>query len=284
MPPLDDALSSAVLYVPRVGQDGRRTSTVTAWKPAVPGLTEVFHARMVDFAYPPHCHDVWTVLLVDDGAVAYDLDRRERGATPAAVAVLPPGVVHDGRSVRPQGFRKRVLYLDDRHLPERLVGAAVEQSSIADPELVAQVDAVHRALGDRDDLEAEERLAFVTKRIVEHLDRREPRRRSHERRIAHELRDLLDASWADPMTLESAATTIGRSVTHVSRAFTEAFGVPPHAYVVGRRVGEARRLLLDGRPPADVAAMTGFVDQAHLTRHFKRHVATTPGRFTARSA
>jgi AraC-like DNA-binding protein len=67
----------------------------------------------------------------------------------------------------------------------------------------------------------------------------------------------------------------------VSRAFTAEFGVPPHAYVVGRRVGEARRLLLGGRRPADVAAATGFVDQAHLTRHFKRHVATTPGRFAA---
>jgi AraC-like DNA-binding protein len=266
-----------------VHQDHRR-STVTAWKPAVPGLTEVFHARMVDFAYPPHCHDVWTVLLVDDGAVAYDLDRHERGATPASVTVLPPGVVHDGRSVRPQGFRKRVLYLDGRHLPDRLVGASVDRSTITDARLVAGVDAVHRALGRRDDLEAEERLAFVSRRIVGHLDRRAPRPQDPERRIAHRLRDLLDASWAEPVTLESAATALGRSVTHVAKAFTNEFGIPPHAYVVGRRIAEARGLLLDGVPPAEVAAVTGFVDQAHLTRHFKRHVATTPGRFTARSA
>ncbi|MEM9035365.1 MAG: helix-turn-helix domain-containing protein, partial [Actinomycetota bacterium] len=36
-------------------------------------------------------------------------------------------------------------------------------------------------------------------------------------------------------------------------------------------------------PVADVAVSAGFYDQAHLTRHFKRHVATTPARYAARS-
>jgi AraC-like DNA-binding protein len=40
-------------------------------------------------------------------------------------------------------------------------------------------------------------------------------------------------------------------------------------------------LLLEGEPIADVAVAVGFHDQAHLTRHFRRHVGTTPGRFVA---
>jgi hypothetical protein len=39
----------------------------------VPGIREVFHARLVDYAYPPHCHETWAVLIVDDGAIRYDL-------------------------------------------------------------------------------------------------------------------------------------------------------------------------------------------------------------------
>lgn len=39
---------------------------VRAWKPAVPGIHEVFHARFVDHAYPPHTHDAWTVFIVDE--------------------------------------------------------------------------------------------------------------------------------------------------------------------------------------------------------------------------
>ncbi len=82
-------------------------------------------------------------------------------------------------------------------------------------------------------------------------------------------------------TLAAMARTLGASPTHLVRAFTRTFGVPPHAYLVGRRVDAARRLILDGVPAADVAAATGFHDQPHLTRHFRRYVGTTPGRFRA---
>ena len=61
--------------------------------------------------------------------------------------------------------------------------------------------------------------------------------------------------------------------------FTRQYGVSPHAYVVGRRVEAARHLLLRGARPADVAVAVGFYDQAHFTRHFRRHVGTTPARY-----
>ncbi|MFB7464272.1 helix-turn-helix domain-containing protein [Streptomyces sp. NPDC056224] len=67
--------------------------------------------------------------------------------------------------------------------------------------------------------------------------------------------------------------------THLIRSFTAAYGLPPHAYLTGRRVALARRLLLAGAPPAAAATAAGFYDQAHLTRHFGRHVGTSPARY-----
>ncbi len=63
------------------------------------------------------------------------------------------------------------------------------------------------------------------------------------------------------------------------RAFSRAFGLPPHRYVIGRRVDAARRRLLAGEPPAAVATAVGFCDQAHLTRHFRRVLGTSPARY-----
>lgn len=91
---------------------------IRAWRPDVPLVQEVLHARFDTHAYPVRTHDSWAVLLLDEGAVAYDLDRHEHRAVPAAVTLLPPHVPHDGRSALPgQPFRKRVLYLDPEWLP-----------------------------------------------------------------------------------------------------------------------------------------------------------------------
>ena len=48
---------------------------IRAWRPAVPGVAEVFHARFTDHAYPMHAHADWTLLIIDSGVVGYDLDR-----------------------------------------------------------------------------------------------------------------------------------------------------------------------------------------------------------------
>jgi AraC-like DNA-binding protein len=72
---------------------------------------------------------------------------------------------------------------------------------------------------------------------------------------------------------------LDRSVPHLVRSFTRQFGLSPHAYLTGRRIDTARHLMLHGARPADVATMVGFYDQAHFTRNFKRHTATTPASY-----
>ncbi len=57
-------------------------------RPDVPGIAEVLTARFVEHAYPLHTHDTWTLLLVEDGAVHYDLDRRPHD-TGRLVTLLP---------------------------------------------------------------------------------------------------------------------------------------------------------------------------------------------------
>jgi hypothetical protein len=57
--------------------------------------------------------------------------------------------------------------------------------------------------------------------------------------------------------------------------------MPPHAYQIQARLLRARELLRNGRAIAEVAAMTGFADQSHFHRHFKRLLGTTPAQFTA---
>ncbi len=175
------------------------------------------------------------MLLVDSGGVDYTLDRTRQQAVAGRVTVLPPYVCHDGRAASPGGFDKRVLYVDDRWLPERLTGAALRSPTLTDPALARAVSALHEVLDSPgDELEAESRLALVAQRITAHLDPIAPP--AHDGRdagLARLVRDRLDD---DAPSLERLARELGTHPSHLVRVFGREYGLPPHRYVVGRRL------------------------------------------------
>ena len=172
----------------------RPPDTVKAWKPAVPGVSEVFHARFAEYAYPKHVHDTWTLFIVDAGEIRYDLDRHHRGAWHSSVSVLPPHVVHDGRPADDRGYVKRVLYLDTSVLGEDLIGRAVDRSAMEDPALRSAVGRLHPLLERPDDaLEAESVTALVAERLRLHLSRRPAEAVPRDGLLARQLRELLEA-------------------------------------------------------------------------------------------
>ncbi|MBC2873869.1 MULTISPECIES: helix-turn-helix transcriptional regulator [Streptomyces] len=277
--------------MPSTGRAGR--SRVTAWRPGVGGVAEVLHARFFEHAYPMHTHDTWSLLIVDDGMVRYDLEHDEHGALHHQVTLLPPHIPHSGSPATPGGFRKRVLYLGADVLGEQHIGAAVDRPTLADPLLRHRVHQLHTALAEPGgELEAESRLAFVAERLVRHLDLRSAPRPGARPApggrdaavLADRLRQLLDARVVEGLTLREAAARLHAHPTRLVRTFSRAFGIAPHQYLTARRVDRARRMLLDGMPPSTVAAAAGFYDQSHLTRHFKRIVGMAPGRYAAGAA
>jgi AraC family transcriptional regulator len=82
-------------------------------------------------------------------------------------------------------------------------------------------------------------------------------------------------------TMEQLAAVARLSPYHFARQFKAATGLPPHQYVILRRVERAKELLQAGTALslAEVAAHVGFSDQSHLSQHFKRLVGVTPGQF-----
>ena len=203
------------------------------------------------------------------------------------MTLLPPNVVHDGRAATTAGFTKRVLYLDPDVVDLGLIGRAVDRPTIADPDLAVAVRSLHDALWRGVPLlEADTRLALVAERLATHL-----RGPSADRGGRVALRPGPGAAWPTPPATSSTPTPPGPSRSPPSRR--RSMRRPPTSSGPSpggsdcprtptwwrRRVEAARRMLLAGRPPAEVAATVGFHDQAHLTRQFRRHVGTTPGRF-----
>ena len=86
----------------------------------------------------------------------------------------------------------------------------------------------------------------------------------------------------DPSLPELAAVT-GLSPVYFARQFKRATGLPPHQYLMRRRLDRAKRLLgASDQPISAIAVDCGFCHQEHLTRAFRRHCGTTPGAYRAK--
>jgi AraC family transcriptional regulator len=73
---------------------------------------------------------------------------------------------------------------------------------------------------------------------------------------------------------------VRRSPAHFSRSFKQAFGEPPHAYVVRRRLERACHLMMiSSASMSEIALTIGFSDQAHLCRLFRRAFGQSPSRW-----
>jgi AraC family transcriptional regulator len=97
------------------------------------------------------------------------------------------------------------------------------------------------------------------------------------RAVVEYIEEHLDAG----LTLERLAAAAHLSAYHFARQFKAATGLPPHQYVIARRVERAQRLLQQNRDLslAEIAAAAGFSDQSQFSHHFKRVVGVTPRQF-----
>jgi AraC family transcriptional regulator len=133
--------------------------------------------------------------------------------------------------------------------------AAESLANVLAVHLIRHVSAPRSPARGRDGALPQTRLRAVVEYIEEHLD-------------------------GGP-TLEQIAAVAGLSPYHFARQFKAATGLPPHQYVIARRIERAKHRLQGGTDLslAEVAAYAGFSDQSQFSRHFKRLVGVTPGQF-----
>lgn len=92
--------------------------------------------------------------------------------------------------------------------------------------------------------------------------------------------DCVEARLAEPITLDDLAETAGMSRFHFSRVFREETGVPPYAYLLGRRVDLAKSLLRDTQASLpEVMERTGFSSPTRFAANFRRATGRSPAQY-----
>jgi AraC-like DNA-binding protein len=266
------------------------TEVARYWQHAAEPGVDLLRARFVTHRYGRHAHETYTFGLIESGIEEFEYGGTLLRAGPGAVALLNPEVVHTGQAVLPGGWTYRVLYPSVHvvkgvadQLGWRRGTPQFPQTVLYDAGSAALLRSAHQAAEHGDQLASSSLLtSALAGLLTAHADGRtavipQPARRSPA--SIRMICELLHERLADPPSLSELAELAGQSQYALLRAFRAETGLPPHAYLNQVRVRRARALLDDGMTPSDVAITTGFADQAHLTRHFKRVVGVPPGAY-----
>ncbi len=232
-----------------------------------------------------HSHGTFGIGVLEGGAQRSASGRGTVDAFAGDLVATNPGEVHDGRPLGTPVRTWFTVYFDaevlQAHGAKQADAARIRQPVLRDPALRA---ALRRLLGRmaRDATQGDARLALeaslaetCARLLARHTT--QPPAESAAAPSLLRVRDCLQSRLADPPSLQELAALAGVSRFALLRAFKQAFGVPPHAWLVQQRAEHARRLLARGLPPAKVAQAAGFADQSHLTRQFARQFGFTPG-------
>jgi len=248
---------------------------------------DLLAARFGRRHYAPHTHEEYAVGVCTDGLEVIRYRGGLHRSGPDSLVVVEPGEAHTGGPAVPDGFAYRVLYPTAALLTESAGDAGrpphFRGPVLHDAPLAAALRSVHLLLSrGHDPLEAETRLLTLLGALTARHAAPAPARRSPApaaARVARLVRARLADEMPRPPALAEIAADLGLSRYQVLRAFREAAGMPPYAWLAQHRVTRARALLETGHRPAEVAGLVGFADQAHLTRWFRRVLGVTPGAY-----
>ena len=95
-------------------------------------------------------------------------------------------------------------------------------------------------------------------------------------KIAKKIKEYLKNNIENDILLQDIADYMELSTIHMLRVFKKEYGLPIHSYILNEKVHLAKELLSRNIPISEVAQMSGFFDQSHLNKSFKRVFQLTP--------
>lgn len=220
-------------------------------------------------------------------------DRRAELA-PGSVSLMPAGMREGARIFRPKPGVASILQINpvffEQSVREIAKGGTVElirNMELADPQISRLIESLRADVAEGSPagslfaesvataLSAHIALKYSTliRKLETHRGGLAPARLNH-------VLDYIATNLDDKIELSAMADVAGLNLYHFARAFKQSTGESPHQYVLRRRINQAKDLLRNSRlSVVEASARTGFVDQSHFTKVFRRIVGVPPSEY-----
>ncbi len=296
MDPLDHASASASASA-SAADTATATATASDWVHysgrEVLGTT-LLRAHFDTHRFERHSHEFYSVGLTTSGVQSFRCGGGLHHGLPGDFILFNPDQAHDGHKGTPEGFGYTML-----QVPVATMQAHQDQDAGRDLGRYFKVPVVRDAALARTFLAAVAAMeqpgetlrgqelwtAFVAELMARHGEhacgpgKAKAQSQSEALLRLSAAKDYLAAHFHRDVEIAELADQTQLSRSHLTRAFTACFGVPPHVWLNAVRLSHARRMLLEGQRLAEVALACGFADQSHFTRRFKGAMGVSPAQW-----
>ena len=264
-----------------------RKSLVDIWRPRDFESIELHRGSGITVDYPRHWHDELYVCAVLDGAAYLDCPGISIFTPRETLAMVPSGEVHGNRKLE---CTFRCIFMEfnalqsalEQFVEQPISGLNSRTKLIDDARTMASFLRLYRSLEKPSTRLGRDHslLVFLHQLLARHSTANITLSRDgNEDSAVRRAKQFLDTHYADQVPLLELARLTGLSPYHLNRSFCRKIGMPPHVYQLQVRIARAKSALRMGSSIAGVALATGFADQSHFTRVFKRLVGDTPAQY-----
>jgi AraC-like DNA-binding protein len=232
-----------------------------------------------------HRHDTYAIGITTSGVQTFHFRGSRHVCLPGQLHILHPDELHEGAAGTDDGFSYRIVYMAPELIRQALDGGALP--FVASP-VKTPTGLIASLLTDIDEPIDDLRLVELATAVADFLralSQARPKRQQGrwDVRAMATVREYLAAHAREPAHASTLERIAGADRFTIARHFRRAFGTSPDRYRTLRRLDLARSAIESGQPLARVAAETGFADQSHMTRQFKRTFGLTPAQWAALS-
>ncbi|RXJ60749.1 AraC family transcriptional regulator [Candidatus Marinarcus aquaticus] len=238
-------------------------------------FVELRYLKVIPECTKMHLHDEVTITAVEVGELNIIFNDENYHLTPNEIMIINQNISHCATLNDTDSKGCFVLYLDTAYLKELALEFkapyAVQTQSGFITLCKTLLSQQHSMIEKQ-----EETLLFCMESFAQ-CDTTSSEERMDE--TVFQIKAYLDEHYLEDIDLPSIAQQFDITEIHCIRLFKNRFGIPVHSYVLNKRVHHAKALLNQNIPIVEVALQSGFFDQSHLNRSFKRIFQMTPKQF-----
>lgn len=249
---------------------------------------EAYHFQGIMQKFPNHFHDYYVIGFIEKGQRFLSCKNKEYTIEPGDLLLFNPKDNHtceqiDDRTldyrclnIQTDIMSKAVLEITGReYLP--FFGSQVVFHS----DLVPELRELHQIIMEEEkDFRKEETFFFLLEQLIEEYTEQEVPADNTEQNIqVRAVCEFLERHYMENITLEDLCKLTGLSKYYLLRSFTKQKGISPYSYLETIRIDRAKKMLEQGSLLIDTALQTGFSDQSHFSKFFKKFIGLTPRQY-----